>query len=46
MFFLQTFGIESPFEEKRFMSDRASNLSDELFEAAYNTYIDKRHFYA
>lgn len=43
---LQTFGIEVPYDEKRFLSDRASNLSDELFEAAYNTYIDKRHFYA
>ena len=43
---LQTFGIEVPYDEKHFLSDRASNLSDELFETAYNTYIDKRHFYA
>src|SRR5690606_5321598 len=35
-----------PFDEKRFLSDRVSNLSNELFEAAYNTYNDKRHFYA
>ena len=45
-FCLQTFGIDPPFDEKRFLSDKASTLSKELFNAAYQAYLDKRHYYA